>query len=86
MFLIHKISLFPLNNLPTKPLVEARYFGTSIKVPPGTCFLATDSDGKVFAYKDTPFLSRGSWITKHLSEHIATVSLIGNWRDSLQEI
>lgn len=62
-----------------------QYFKYKIEVPIWAKYLATDFDGKVYAYKSRPSAGYKEWVADsvHSPVEIMTMSYEGDWKDSL---
>ncbi|EJS0970487.1 hypothetical protein NW995_002483 [Salmonella enterica] len=63
------------------------YFGMEVIIPDWTNYLATDSNGEVYAYDNKPIIDGDDWFVGDSTIiHVATVNLHGlNWRETLRK-
>lgn len=73
--------------------VRVEYFGTPVEVPDGTTHLATDQDGRLFAYSGEPDLviAKGWWEVGSMLNWCCPVARVElperiHWTMSLQKI
>lgn len=67
---------------------QVDYFGISLYVPSWTNYLATDSDGEVWAFSKNPEVEGKNWVLSGVyeAEHVANVDLEGeDWKNTLVE-
>jgi len=65
---------------------QVNYFGITLSVPSWSNYLATDSDGEVWAFCNKPKAEGKDWVLSRgiEAEHVANVDLEGeDWKNTL---